>query len=243
VGRIYELGIVQMHFDTYEEAYQYDDVRYVLEVNRGVQTLARRVESLNVVADMLWLPRGVNYGDLPLSAYDWLTISTDAFLMRYISVVDCAMILVGTIWETGLRPIQVNRENLLRKGVQAHTLNVLDEMQKLQGALRIERNERFHHGAERSFTDDDQTLRIVSLFHHRGSRMTGTDYYGRKVNVDVAFREGLSRLQDTFNRHCVTLIRSLDRLYDLLFEEFESRFVPRFRAATHELNSSPRDES
>jgi hypothetical protein len=239
VGRIYELSIVGMHFDSYEEAHQYSDVRYALEVNESTSALAERIESLNLVGDMLWLPRGTDYRLLPISAHSWLTVSTDAFLMRYISVVDCAMILVSDIWETGLKPSRVTLRSLKRLGVPKDVLGALETTQALQGSLRIERNERFHHGTERSFTDDDTTLRMVSLFHHRGSPMRGSDRYGRKINIDIAFREALSKLQSDFNRHCKALIASLDELYDLLSVEFERRFIPRIRAAKHGLNSRP----
>ena len=76
-------------------------VRY--DINHVLSTLTRRVESLNMVGAMLWptkVPK--NFKEFPISRYEWLTLSADVFLARYISVVDCAMILVNEVIECGL---------------------------------------------------------------------------------------------------------------------------------------------
>ena len=97
-----------------------------------------------------------------------------------------------------------------------------------QGLLRKERNCRFHHGAEREFSSDDQTLRIGALFEHRFNGMVGSN--GRPLPVERLFREGLVELQREFNGVMREVVKQLDRLYDMLYPEFESRFSPRFRA-------------
>lgn len=105
VGRIYDLSIIEMHFDTYEELSKYDDCKYASDVNYSLSTLTRRVESLNMIGGMLW-PEGMpdNFKGFPVSRYEWLTLSADVFLTHYISVVDCALILINDIFECGLPP-------------------------------------------------------------------------------------------------------------------------------------------
>jgi len=99
-----------------------------------------------------------------------------------------------------------------------------------QGRLRKERNSRFHHGAERGFSSDDQTLRYGSLFEHRFNGAVGSN--GRPLPVERFFREGLVELQREFNGVMRKLVRQLDRLYYMLYPEFENRFSLRFRAGS-----------
>ncbi len=91
VGRVYELGIVGYHFETYEELSKHDDCRYAMEVNYYVHLLTRRVESLNLAGNMLWPAPFPTAASLPISFYEWLTASADVFLTRFISVVDCSL--------------------------------------------------------------------------------------------------------------------------------------------------------
>jgi hypothetical protein len=97
-----------------------------------------------------------------------------------------------------------------------------------------------HHGHERPFTQDDVSFRTASLFEHRGSPMTGHDRYGRKLDVARSSREGLVGLQRDFNGSTRRLVRHLDKLYDLLGDEFEGRFEPLISTATHGLNAKRR---
>src|SRR6202012_6214987 len=88
VGRIYDLSIVELHFDSYEDLSKHADCKYAFDVNYVLTALTRRVESLNMVGSMLWptnLPK--NFKSFPISRYEWLTVSADAFFVRYISVV------------------------------------------------------------------------------------------------------------------------------------------------------------
>jgi hypothetical protein len=163
VGRIFDLSIVGQHFDTYEELARYPDCKYAFDINSSVTILTRRMESLNVVGSMLWLkPLPPNFADFPVSRYEWLTISADVFLMRYISVVDCALLLTNAIYEVGLDPKKCSIDNL-RKGVSAKVITHLREMLDDQGDFRAERNARFHHGEERGFTQDNTTFWVTSI--------------------------------------------------------------------------------
>ena len=88
VGRIYDLSILAYHFDDYAELARHADCKYAFDVYIELSTLTRRVESLNLVGNMLWPPVSSEIKEFPVSRYDWLAIATDVFLMRYISVVD-----------------------------------------------------------------------------------------------------------------------------------------------------------
>ncbi|WP_439469573.1 hypothetical protein [Blastomonas fulva] len=238
VGRIYDLGIVQYKFDTYEEMLRHDDIRYLCNVSGTLINLADRIESLNLVGNLLWpdpLPSSVN--EIPISRYEWLTVATDVFLMRYISVVDCVLILAAAVFEFNFPLQQCTLPKMRKHGLPSAIADIVEQLQADQGNLRIERNARVHHGSEREFTDDDRTFRTASLFNDKLHGMVGTDKYGRAIDVDRSFREGLVNLQRDFNRVTRSLKRHLDGLYDQLWDEFEIRFGPRIAASTHGLNA------
>jgi hypothetical protein len=241
VGRIFDLSIVEMHFETYEDLARPEDCKYVCEVNCEVSSLVRRVESLNLAGGLLWpkpLPR--DFKSFPISRYEWLTVAADVFLMRYVSVVDCTMLLVNSVFESGLDAKQCSISNLRKKGVSPNVIQVLQEMLDDQGDLRKERNARFHHGVERGYTDDDQTFRTMALIEHRCGRVTGRDRFGRKLNLERAFKKGLVEMQREFNRATRRLARQLDRLYVGLSDVFEERFAPKIRNSTLGLRISRR---
>lgn len=241
VGRIYDLSIVAYHFESYEELSRHSDCKYVFHVNHTLKNLARRVESLNLVGDMLW-PEQVpkDFKDFPVSRYEWLMIAADVFLIRFVSVVDCGLILANDVYETGLDVQKCTIDQLRRAGIPSEILSVLEDMRKDQGDLRLERNSRFHHGSERVFTDDSATFQTVARFERWGKCMVGHDQFGRRINVERSFREGLVELQWEFNASTRKLVHHLEAFYDLLGVEFESRFGPRIRAATHGINVSSR---
>lgn len=241
VSRVYDLGVISLHFDTYEDLAKYSDCKYAFDIGGHVQTMVQRVESLNFAGDLLWPnPMPDNFGQFPVSRYDWLMAAADVFLMRYISVVDCAIILANAVYEVGLDAKKCSVANLRKAKVPELVLGRLQAMQDDQGALRIERNARFHHGDERSFTQDDVSFRTASQFEHYGSPMTGHDRFGRKLDIVRSFKEGLVGLQRDFNSSTRRLARHLDKLYDALGDEFERRFAPLIAAATHGLNATSR---
>ncbi|KUM26878.1 hypothetical protein AU467_19305 [Mesorhizobium loti] len=229
VGRIYDLSIVLMHFDTYDELSKHADCKYAYDVNDVLSALTRRTESLNMVGGMLWptnTPK--NFKEFPVSRYEWLTVTADVFLVRYISVVDCAMILVNEVFECGLSFEACTMQNLKRRPIPQKVLIHLGEMISDQGLLRKERNSRFHHGSERGFSSDDQMFWIGALFEHRYKEAVGQN--GRPLPIERLFREGLVELQREFNGVMRKVVKQLNRLYDMLEPEFESRFSPKFRA-------------
>ncbi len=237
VGRIYDLSIVAFHFDSYEALAVYPDCKYAIDVNEALNRLVARVESLNLVGNMLWPePLPQDFRAFPVSRHGWLTVAADVFLMRYISVVDCALVLVSEVFELGLNCRACTLSNLRKKGLSARVDQILTEMLRDQGNSRSERNARIHHGQERAFTQDDITLKTAAIFEHRLNGMTGTDCFGRRINLERMLNEGLVELQREFNRSTRILVRQLARLYDELWREFEARFEPRIRAATHGLN-------
>lgn len=228
VGRIYDLSIVAMHFDSYDDLAKHADCKYAYNVNYALSMLTRRVGSLNMVGGMLW-PIGMpnNFKGFPVSRYEWLTISADVFLTRYVSVVDCAIILVNEVLECGLSIEACTLTNLKRKSAPQPISDHLGVMIDDQGQLREERNGRVHHGAERGFSSDDQMFRAGALFEHRFNGARGPN--GRPLPVERLFREGLVELQREFNGVMRTVVKQLDCLYDMLYPEFERRFSPKFR--------------
>jgi hypothetical protein len=243
VGRIYDLSIIGGHFDTYEELACHADCKYAFDVNEELSRLTRRVESLNLAGGLLWPdPVPDNFKEFPISRYEWLTVAADVFLMRYISVGDCALLLTNTIFEVGLEPRKCSLDNLKKREAPKDTIKLLEQIQTDQGALRNERNSRFHHGKERGFSEDDTTFRMASLFEHWGQGIVGKGQDGRPINVARSFSEGLVELQREFNRATRKLVRQLDRLYDLLGAEFEARFSPRFRVGPFGREGHPKDD-
>jgi hypothetical protein len=230
---------VSLHFDTYEALAAHPDCKYAIDVNEALTNLVTRVESLNLAGRMLWLKTPPKkFRSFPVSRYEWLMVTADVFLMRYISVVDCALILVNEVLELGLDRHDCTLANLRKKGLSARVDQILTEMVSDQGSLRIERNARVHHGAERAFTQDDTTFKLASLFEHRSGGITGMDRFGRKINLERMLKEALVPLQREFNRSTRVLARQLDKLYKELWRDFEIRFGPRIRASTHGLNAS-----
>lgn len=239
VGRLYGLGIVSLNFDSYESMCQYPDIKYAVDSGYWADNLVSRVESLNLAGDLLWPePMPSSFKSMPVSRYQWLTIAADVFLVRYVSVIDCALLLVNQVFQLGFSPRSCTAQKILKAPIPDDLRVLIQSMFDEQELIRTERNARVHHGLEREFTDDDTTFRTASLFTDKGSGMVGTDRYGRKVNVDLSFREGLAGMQRDFNHHVVRLEGHLERLYDLLWEAFEDRFGPLVAKATHGMNAN-----
>lgn len=230
VGRIYSLSIVAYNFDSYEEMAKYPDCLYALSVNELLSLMTRRIESLNVVADMLWLDdEFVQKPTLPINRFQWLNIAADAFLMRFVSIGDCALLLTNEVLELGLSPRKTSLQNVRKSAPDAtHIISALADIQSVIEALRNERNTRFHRGWERQHTSDDTSFRATAAHENSGMEMTGTDQFGRQINNEKFFREGLVNLQRDFNRLCPQIIKAMDKLYDLLEVEFDVRFSPKF---------------
>jgi hypothetical protein len=241
VGRIYDLSIVAYHFDSYEELSRYADCKYAIDVNQELTTLMERIESLNMAGRLFWpAPIPDDFSNFPVSRYEWLTIAADVFLMRYISVFDCLLLVTNEVFEVGLDRRKCSIENLKKRKVSEKIISILKEILADQGGLRDERNMRFHHGIERWFTADDSTFRTAALYEHRGRELRGTDRHGRRINVERSFKEGLVALQREFNQVTRRLLKQLNRLFDELSSEFESKFSPRFRAGPFSYVATPR---
>jgi len=241
VGRLYDLGIVSLNFDSYDELLQFPDIKYVIDTLVSFKALTTRVESLNLAGNLLWPdPMPVDFKKLPMTRYEWLIIAADVFIVRFVSVFDCALLLINQVLQFGLEERNCIYRNLTKKGLPSDLDDQLRAMLDEQSSIRAERNSRIHHGLERAFTDDDVTFKLASLFNDHFHGMNGTDYYGRPINVEISFREGLVWLQKDFNRHTKILQSQLDTVYDLLLDEFEDRFGPLVAAATHGLNAGAR---
>src|SRR6476646_8342298 len=93
--------------------------------------------------------------------------------------------LVNEVMECGLSFETCTMSNLGKLPVPKAILTHLGEMVDDQGHLRKERNSRFHHGAERGFSSDDQTLRYGSLFEQR---FNGAVRFDRTCRLKVQAR-------------------------------------------------------
>lgn len=230
VTRMYELSIVGLHFDSNEEIAKYPDAEYVLSVNERASLLSRRVESLNHVGHLLWPKKATKIDLLPMSAYEFCNLIQDAFLMRTISILDCCCLLAVEVLELDLKPRQASIERIRKSSKNHPCCDKLQALSDMQLDLRTERNIRFHRGEEESLTDDDTTFKTVALFKYRGQDMTGTDRYGRKVDLKRFYAEAIGGLREKFKVNVKGLVASLDEFYDELSIEFEKRFRIKFRA-------------
>ena len=231
-GRVFDLAQpLHLGFESWEQAQEYPDAVYVLNVCERVEHLRRRVESLNVVGEMLWtrrVPR--KFKRFPISRYEWLNTIADVFLMRLISVSDCAALLVNDVFQAGVNPRGCTPTALKKAGVPQAVVDGLNAISAGHQQLREERNHRFHHGWERGFSDDDRMFWMVSLFEHRFNGVAGNDREGRPIDIERYFRDGRAELRTEFSPALKALKRDLTRLYDLLEEPFETLFSPMFRA-------------
>jgi len=232
VGRIYDLSIVGMHFDTYEEAAKYPDAKYVLDVNARASLLVRRVGSLNHIGALLWPKPSIRIEALPISAYEFCNLIQDAFLMRTISILDCCCLLVVEVLELDIKPRLASIERIRKSSKNHACCDRLQALSDLQLDLRTERNVRFHRGEEESLTDDDITFQVVARFKSFRRGMTGTDRHGRKISLRRSYNEAIAHLRKKFCSNATHVSASLDDLYDTLSEEFEKRFQPKFRGDT-----------
>ncbi len=230
VGRIYDLSIVGMYFDDYREVQKYPDATYVLAVNERTTLLATRVESLNHVGDLLWPKAPVRIETLPMSAYEFCNFVQDAFLMRTISILDCCCLLAADVLELNVRPRQANIDRIRSASGNHVCCEKLKAISDLQLALRTERNVRFHRGEEQPLTDDDATFKTAALFTYRGQGMTGTDRFGRPIDLKRFYNEAIDGLRKKFRTSVKDLRAVLDDFYDSLLDEFEPRFKRKFRA-------------
>lgn len=222
VGRVYNLSIVGMNFDSWEEVAKHPDCKYALETHEYVSALTSRMESLNLVGDLIWPhPIPENFLDFPVSRYEWMTIALDVFLVRYVSVVDCALLLTNQVFQCQLGARECTAGALRKKDVAQNVVDVLELTLEDQRRLRKERNFRVHEGLERGFTQDDTTFRTAAMLEHRYGSARGQDMFGRRINVARLFNEALVEVQRDFNRSTRQLVRLLNALYDNLGVEFE----------------------
>ncbi|TCI00183.1 hypothetical protein EJV46_05900 [Roseococcus sp. SYP-B2431] len=159
--------------------------------------------------------------------------SADVFLMRYISILDCAVILTNVIYELGLNIQKCTINNIRKKGAPPGVVKVLSKMLDDQGALRDERNARFHHGTEHILTDDDQVFHALSMLERMKIATISSDSSGNKLDVSHFFGTGLYSLQIKFNKPTKSLVKSLNIFYNIIEPDFEGRFGPLVAAATH----------
>ena len=229
VGRIYDLSIVGLNFESDDDVSNYPDAKYALDVNDRTSLLTRRVESLNHVGDLLWPEKPLAINLLPVSSYEYCNLIQDAFLMRIISVLDCCCLLLVEVLELDIPPRRTNVANIRKLAPKSLCCSKLESLSNLQNGLRTERNIRFHRAEEEALTDDDQTFKTVALFSHWGTPMGGRDRHGRKINLDRFYAVAINHLRSKFNSNVKALVKALDNFYSPLNNEFEERFRAKCR--------------
>lgn len=230
IGRIFDLSIVGMHFQSYAEAMAFDDVKYVLDVNRRVSLLAERVESLNGVGDFLWPKTRGSIGSLPASAYDYCSVVQDAFLMRMISILDCCCLLTCSVLELPLDPRDASVSKIRKLSFDHESCDKLESLWHSQSELRLERNVRFHRGEESQLTQDDLIFKVAARFASLRMPLVGKDASGQVIDVDRSYSSAIGGLRQKFRRNVKALSASLDDIYSSLHHEFEERFRTKCRA-------------
>lgn len=237
IGRIYDLAMpLQYGFQSFAQLKTYPDCLYVFNAGQSMGALVQRVESLNFVGDMLWtkkFPR--DFSQFPISRYDWLKVVSDVFLMRYISIMDCCLLLTNDIFECNLPPQKCRIDLLEKSGVPKRAITTLTTLLSKQDAHRNERNLRFHRGYERSFTKEDLVFHLASTFEKDGRSLSGDDREGNPINVQRYFREAINDLRIEFNTSVRTLSKNLTKFYDVIHDDFEQRFSSKFHARSTPL--------
>ena len=229
IGRIYDLSIVEMHFETYDEIASYPDCKYAFDCNKSVSNLTRRVESLNKVGDLLWVdPDAWSEGKQAIDRYFWLNVASDLLLVRLISVHDCILHLVNDVFELCLKKVMYN--TIKEKNIPNALLDLLKAQREDHQGLRTERNDRIHEGWERTHSSCDTTFWMASLFEHRsgGTGYAGKDSHGRRINLNRYMKEGLVDLQRDYNTGLKVLSSRLNQIYDCLHPEFDQRFGSKY---------------
>jgi hypothetical protein len=224
VGRIFDLGIVALHFNSYEAASSYPDVKYVLDVYDRLALLFDRVESLNHVGSLLWPKSHTSIKSLPVSAYNYCNLIQDVFLVRIISVLDCCCLLAVEVLELDVDPRWANPRTIRKLSKDHPCCDELEGLADLQIDLRTERNVRVHRGEQELFTDDDVTFKTAAVIATWGRGGGGTDIHGRKINLRKSYNQAINHLRVKFCVNVEKLSGSLDDLYTSLSSEFENRW-------------------
>ena len=230
IGRIYDLGVVELNFETYEELSAFSDCKYVSHCGVCMRRLVRRVESLNLAGDLMWVDPVVwEKGEQRIDRYAWLNVAADVFLIRLVSVHDCLLLFVSEIYETDLEPRQCTEGQLKKRGVPNPLLELLRSLRDGHQALRFERNSRVHQGWERTYSSCDESFKAAANFERFDRQLKGIDSVGRRINLNRYMKEGLVELQRDHNKSLRILSKRLNQVYDFIQPEFESRFRTKFR--------------
>lgn len=230
IGRLYDLGVVELNFETYEELSQYLDCLYVFHCGMSMRSLVRRVDSLNLAGDLIWVdPSNWDMEQQAVDRYAWLNVAADVFLMRLISVFDCVLVFVNDIYELDLAPYECTIPKFKKADLPPELIESLGALREDHNALRYERNSRVHQGWERTHSSCDESFRSAAMFERIGRGLKGTDSLGRRINVKRYMKEALVELQRDHNTSLRKLAKRLDEVYDLLWPEFEDRFRLKFR--------------
>jgi hypothetical protein len=235
VGRIFDLSIVDLHFGPNENPDIYPDIKYVRDVLGGIKTLTDRVDSLNLVSEMIWKsPEEISNNGI-VDTYNYFLICDDLFLIRFVSILDCALILVNMVYELGLQNQSCTLNNIKQASIEDQAIDAISYIYETQGKIRNERNSRVHHGQENPFTTDDMTFISSARSTFYGNGICGEDIFGKEIDLRNFIKEAQLMHQKRFTEYTDHMTGSLNLLYDMLWLEFEKRFHHKERTATHGL--------
>jgi|WetSurMetagenome_2_1015567.scaffolds.fasta_scaffold97838_2 hypothetical protein len=230
VGRVFDLSILGMWFDSYEELEPFPDIRYAFQVNQRTTLMVDRVESLNRVGNLLWPSKADLKSKFPMSRYDWLSLITDLFLVRLISVFDCCLLLTNEILELGLDARNCKIHTLTKNGAPPSITIALQRLLDDQEKVRIERNYRVHEAWGQDLTEDDIIFRSLAQMEYLCGTKECQNPDGSKTHIRVFYNAARDGLRKEFNKNCRTLVEHLDPIYSLLSSEFEVRFSAKWRS-------------
>ncbi|EHR00088.1 hypothetical protein [Bradyrhizobium sp. WSM471] len=233
IARVFCLAIpLELGLSNNQQLNRHPDCLYVMRVYWRLSFLVQRVESINVALKMLRLRNlPISFLDFPLSRYEWLTVATDTFLMRFVSVFDCCLLLTDEVFECGLDPRACTLEALRKKAVPANVVQALESVFDTSTQLRNERNWRFHRGEERAFTNHDHAFRAISAMEAWGHSWKILDAKrSRETDLVSWFSTALAKLTRECNKEALKIPPALAALYETLTPEFESRFASKVKA-------------
>jgi len=238
VGRVNDLSVVGLNFDSSDQFEKFEDINYALWTNYWLSALVNRVHSLNIPIDMTkYTVEQAFVRHNPLGAYDWLNVTEDVFLMRSSSVVDCLLILMNEIEEIGETPKKCVLNRLQKKGLSKASVDQVDAINIHLTNHKNERNERFHHGLDNEFTDDDRVLKLKSNMIKYGTDINTSNIPAEK-QPEVLFKKVQSELGKKYSKIAKIIADSIYVAFDKLEPEFESRFSDKYKRRTHKFGSN-----
>jgi len=141
---------------------------------------------------------------------------------------------MNEIEEIGESPRKCILNRLQKKGLSQSSADQITFLNDLLNNLKSERNERFHHGLDNEFTDDDRVLKLKSSMLKFGSDLD-TSNVPADQQPDVLFGKAQSELSKKYSDVAITIANRICSAFDKLEPVFEMRFSAKFKNRTHKF--------